>query len=346
MIGWERRMLLRHYLEQGMSKSAIAEQLGIGRRTIYHWIETGQLDRDVDAEAVRYKPRPPVTTKLAPYEDYIRGRLEDFPKLTAVRLFEEVQAAGYPGGYTQVKEFVRRARPRPPVEEVQRFETPPGRQGQVDFAHARLPWGLRHGLVVTLGFSRLLWLQFYRRQDMRTLFEGLEAAFHFFGGVPEELLFDQMRSVITRDLRAEGGRLVENAEFLRFARHWGFRPRACRPYRARTKGKVERPIRYIRERFLYGRSFAGDADLNAQVLGWLEAVANVRLHRTTGERPVERFEREERHCLRPLAPRPYESLVLPLHRQEPRMRKMTEVPSIPIQRRPLSVYARVAGGER
>lgn len=345
MIGWERRMLLRHYLEQGMSKSAIAKQLGIGRRTIYHWIETGQLDRDVDAEAVTYTPRPPVVTKLAPYEDYIRGRLEDFPRLTAVRLFEEVRAAGYPGGYTQVKEFVRQVRPKPSVEEVQRFETPPGRQGQVDFAHTRLPWGTRHGLVVTLGFSRLLWLQFYRRQDMRTLFEGLEAAFQFFGGVPEELLFDQMRSVITRDLRAEGGRLVENAEFLRFARHWGFRPRACRPYRAKTKGKVERPIRYIRDRFLYGRGFAGDADLNAQALRWLESVANVRLHRTTHERPIDRFEREERPCLQPLASRPYQSLVLPLRTEKPRARPVAEVPSIPIQRRPLSVYARAVGGE-
>lgn len=138
---------------------------------------------------------------------------------------------------------------------------------------------------------------------------------------------------------------MENAEFLRFARHWGFRPRACRPYRARTKGKVERPIRYLRERFLYGRSFAGDADLNAQALRWLESVANVRLHRTTGERPIDRFEREERPCLRPLASRPYESLVLPLRTEKPRARKRVEVPSIPIERRPLSVYARAVGGE-
>jgi len=82
-----------------------------------------------------------------------------------------------------------------------------------------------------LGYSRLLWVRFYEKQDMRTLFCGLEAAFAFFGGVPEELLFDQMKAVIIRDDRLSGGRLVENEEFLRFAAHWGFRPRACRPYR-------------------------------------------------------------------------------------------------------------------
>jgi len=207
-----------------------------------------------------------------------------------------------------------------------------------------MPWGVRYGLVVTLGYSRLLWLQFYPRQDMRTLFTGLEAAFGFFGGVPRELLFDQMRSVLTRDLRAEGGRLIENAEFLRFCAHWGFRARVCRPYRAKTKGKVERPIRYVRENFLYGRSFAGDADLNARVLRWLERVANVRDHGTTRERPLDRFEREERAALGPLAPRPYRSLVVPLERPEPGRSGGVPLPRIPVERRPLATYARIAGG--
>ena len=193
---------------------------------------------------MRYGPRPPVATKLEPYRGIITARLEAYPLLSAVRLFEEVKAAGYPGGYTQVKEFVRRVRPSPAPEPVVRFETPPGLQAQVDFAEFRFPWGKRYALVVVLGYSRLLWLRFYRRQDMRTLFLGLEEAFAFFGGVPRELLFDQMKAIITRDLRLLGGQLVLNEEFLRFASHWGFRPRACRPYRAQTKGKVERPIRF------------------------------------------------------------------------------------------------------
>ena len=115
-----------------------------------------------------------------------------------------------------------------------------------------------------------------------------------------------MRAVVLSDGRVGGGELVLNAEFLRVAAHWGFHPRACRPYRAQTKGKVERPIRYIRDSFFYGRAFANDEDLNEQASRWLEGTANVRRHSTTGERPVDRFERDEREALGPLARRPYQ----------------------------------------
>ena len=164
----------------------------------------------------------------------------------------------------------------------------------MDFARFRFDWGIRYALLVVLGYSRLLWCRFYPRQDMRTLVSGLEEAFLAFGGVPQELLFDQMKAVITRDLRLEGGALVRNAEFLRFARHWGFTPRACRPYRAQTKGKVERPVRYVRGNLVYGRDFLHDADLDHQTRHWLDRVANVRVHATTQERPRVRFDRDER----------------------------------------------------
>lgn len=347
MFGREKRVLLRHYLDQGFTKTALAEKLGISRRTIYHWIQTGQLERDLDQEAARYKPRAPVPRKIDPYKRIIQTRLKDYPELTAVRLFEEIGAAGYTGSYTQVKEFVRRTRPQAPQEPVIRFETPPGQQAQVDFAHFRFPWGRRFALLVVLGYSRLLWLRFYSREDMKTLFTGLEEAFRFFGGVPHEILFDQMRSVIIKDQRLEGGRLIENLEFLRFAHHWGFRPRACRPYRAQTKGKVERPIRYVRQNFVYGREFIGDADLNAQLEHWLSAVANLRVHRTTEERPIDRFERDERAALNPLAPRPYRSLVLPADRDPGALRQSrAALPALRVERRPLSAYARIGGGDR
>lgn len=177
---------------------------------------------------------------------------------------------------------------------------------------------------------------------MRTLFAGLEEAFAFFGGVPREILFDQMASVITRDLRREGGRLVENAEFLRFAAHWGFRVRACRPYRAKTKGKVERPIRYVRGSFVYARDFISDEDLNAQAEVWLSNVANVRTHRTTRERPIERFARDEKMRMLALAGRPYRSLVLP---SKP-TRTPVLVPRVQVERRPLETYAAIAAGVR
>ena len=157
---------------------------------------------------------------------------------------------------------------------------------------------MRWGLFVVLGYSRLLWLQFFARQTLRSLMSGLEAAFHYVGGVPAELLFDQLKAVILEDRRPGGGRVLENPEFLRFAAHWGFRIRACRPYRAQTKGKVERPVRYVRQSFLYGRSFAGDADLNAQALQWLDQVANRRVHATTREapRPTERPMSDAKAC--------------------------------------------------
>ncbi len=218
-----------------------------------------------------------------------------------------------------------------------RFETAPGRQGQVDFAHFRLPWGKRYALIVVLGYSRLLWVQFYTRQTMKALMHGLESSFSYFGGVPSELLFDQMKAVVIEDGRYDDGALVENPEFMRYAYHWNFRIRACRPYRAQTKGKVERPIRYLRESFFYGRTFTSDDDLNAQALHWLETEAKVRSHGTLKERPLDRFERE-RLLLEPLATRPYHPLVLPPDRSSP---GTTSLPAIHVERRPLTAYQSV-----
>ena len=339
MHRWETRMLLRQYLDQGVSKAALSRRFGVSRRTIHTWVETGQLDRDLPSEGSCYTRRPPVVHKLAPYTGVIAARLEQFPELSAKRLFDEVRAAGYTGGYSRVRDYVRAVRPRPVAEPVVRFETPAGRQGQVDFGTFTLPWGRRHALVVVLGYSRLLWLRFYPRQTMAVLTAGLERAFERFGGVPNELLFDQMRAVVLSDGRVGGGQLVLNAEFLRFAAHWGFHPRACRPYRARTKGKVERPIRYIRDGFFYGRTFINDDDLNEQVSRWLEQTANVRRHGTTGERPMDRFERDEREALRPLAAGPYRRFGA-RSSPAPAERRVSE--TVSVERRSLRVYAEAA----
>ena len=186
-------MLLKYYLEQGVSKAELSRRFGVNRRTIHHCVKTGQLDRDLSAGARGYAPRPPMTHKLDPYKGIIDARLEAFPKLSAKRLFDEVCAAGYPGGCRRVLDYVRATRPREPVEAPVRFETPAGRQGQVDFGTFTLPWGRRHALVIVLGYSRLLWLRFYPRQTMAMLMEALESSFDRFGGVPEELLFGRSR---------------------------------------------------------------------------------------------------------------------------------------------------------
>jgi transposase len=341
VYGWERLVLLKHLLDQGLSKAAIARQLGVSRRSVYHWITTGQLERDLTGSGPRI--RVTRSTQLEPYRPIITTRLGTYPELSAVRLFEEVRAAGYPGGITQLRDYVAQVRPRPEPEPLIRFETPPGHQAQVDFATCRFPWGTRFALLVVLGYSRLLWLRFYPRQTMATVIDGLEAAFTFFGGVPHELLFDQMKSVILEDHRPDGGKLLENAEFLRFAAHWGFRIRACRPYRAKTKGKVERPIGYVRGNLLYGRDFLGDADLDARTEHWLEHTANARIHGTTRWVPRAHFEQAERAMLLPLALRPYRALLpLPPSRALSAALSSRTRPLVTVERRPLGAYAALA----
>lgn len=337
MYGWDTLVLLRHLLEEGLTKTAIAVRLGVSRRVIYHWLETGQLDRDV-TEAPMLRTMRRRATQLEPYQPIIQERLATYPELSAVRLFDEVRAAGYPGGITQLRAYVARVRPRPEPEPIIRFETEPGLQAQVDFAEFKFPWGKRYALLVVLGYSRLLWLRFYPRQTLATVMTGLDEAFRYFGGVPRELLFDQMKAVITADRRADGGKLLENPEFLRFARHWGFRIRACRPYRAQTKGKVERPVSYVRGNFVYGREFVGDADLDVQRLDWLDAKANARMHGTTKEVPRERFERDERATLQPVAMRPYQPLALPASRERQPMRLGLATPVVAVERRGLIAY--------
>ena len=339
MYGWDTLVLLQHLLDDGLSKTAIAQRLGVSRRVVHHWIATGQLTRDLAVSPPRqYAPR---RTLLDPFHAIITERLATYPELSAVRLFDELRAAGYPGGITRVREYVARVRPQPTPDPVVRFETAPGLQAQVDFAEFHLPWGKRFALLVVLGYSRLLWLKFYPRQTLATVIGGLEEAFAYFGGVTRELLFDQMKAVILDDQRVDGGTLLENPEFLRFAAHWAFRIRACRPYRAKTKGKVERPIRYVRSNFFYGREFIGAADLADQCTRWLDGVANVRTHRTTNAVPRVRFETDEVLHLQPLAGHAYCPLVLPEAR--PARRTIPHllapvVPSVVVEQRGLVQY--------
>ena len=290
------RVEVKALLDAGLSKSAAARRLGVDRRTIGRW------ESETEAGAKERKRR---AHKLDPYKGIVHERLKSYPELTAQRLYEEVRAAGYDGGYGRVRDYVRELREAVPKEPVVRFETPPGHQAQVDFGEFRLPWGKRHALVVVLGHSRLRWLEFYPSQTMTTVMRGLERSFEYFGGVPSEVLFDQMKAVVIDDQRATGGSLLLNRQFRRFAAHWDFRIRSCRPYRPQTKGKVERQIDYVRTSFHYARTFVNDDDLNEQALGWLRDVANVRRHGVLGESPRQRFERVERATLGPLAGRSF-----------------------------------------
>ena len=157
--------------------------------------------------------------------------------------------------------------------------------------------------VAVLGYSRRLHVRAFRNERQESWFAGLESAFLAFGGVPEEVLVDNARALVAEH-DAETRTVAFNARFLAFARHWGFKPRACAPYRARTKGKTESGVGYVKKNAVAGRSFKSFEELEAHLSAWERDVANARLHGTTGEAPAERFAKEEAGRLKPLAGRP------------------------------------------
>jgi transposase len=291
---------------QGLTISAIARRTGLDRKTVHRYIERG-------LEPPVYTPRPPRPTKITLYERYLRERVAAYPDLTGRRLYREIRDLGYAGGYTGVKDFLRTVRPREPAGFERRFETPPGRQAQVDFAQFRVSFTDAPGterivwlFSLVLGHCRFLWGRFVLHQDLHTLLRCHTAAFAALGGVPGEILYDRMRAVVSSG--GETGDIVFNRTLLDFARHHGFLPKACRPYRAKTKGKVERPFRYVREDFFLARSFRNLDDLNGQFQQWLDEVANARVHATTKRVVAEHFA-EERLSLQALPAGPYQAVL-------------------------------------
>jgi transposase len=283
---------------QGVSISAIARRVELDRKTVRRYIVQG-------LEPPAYGPRTPRVTQLRAFEHYLRERLAAFPQLTGRRLHRELRDLGYSGGYTILTDLLREIRPAEVSAFEVRFETPPGRQAQVDFAHFRAIFTDAPGVEriiwlfsMVLGHSRMLWGRFVLHQDLQTLLRCHAAAFEALGGVPEQILYDRMRTVFHRE-DPETRHIIYNRTLLAFARHYGYLPKACKAYRAKTKGKVERPFRYIREDFFLGRSFRNLDDLNAQFRQWLDQVANARTHATTRRVVAEHFA-EERPALQPL----------------------------------------------
>ena len=292
---------------QGLSVSAIARRVGTDRKTVRKYIERG-------LEPPVYQARQPRPAKVAPFHPYLRERMAAYPDLTGSRLHREIRDLGYAGGYTAVKDFLRDIRPTSPAGFEVRFETPPGRQAQVDFAHFRTVFTDEPSVErvvwlfsLVLGHSRMLWGRFVPHQDLQTLLRCHAAAFETLQGTPTETLYDRMRTVFSRE-DPEAGHIVYNRTLVEFARHYGYLPKACQAYRAKTKGKVERPFRYIREDFFLGRSFRNLVDLNDQFRQWLDQVANARVHATT-QRVVSEHFAEERPRLQPLPAGPFQAVL-------------------------------------
>jgi transposase len=300
MVGAGEFMDIHEAWVRGKSISEIAQLTGRDRKTVRRLLQEGGP-----------RPRAPrqVSSKLDPYREYLLGRvLGDDPVSNAEVLFDEIREMGYTGGRTILKEFLHPFREVAKGKATVRFETPPGKQAQVDWGIFKKPARKRvQGFVMTLGWSRAMYLDFTETQALASFLLCHEQAFHYFGGVPEEILYDRTKTVWLRD--DERGDAVFHPGLLDFAEHYGFRPRLCRGYRPQTKGKTENGIGYVRKNFWPRvRDYRQASDLLGLRQRWLDGTCNVRIHGTTGERPVDRLPHEG---LTPVAGLPaYRALVL------------------------------------
>ena len=303
--------MIHQLREEGLSISAIARRAGLDRKTVRKYLKHG-------LNAPRYGPRAPRVQLLDPYRSYLRERVTAYPGLRGTRLLREIRALGYPGGYTQLTAYLRTV--RPPLEPgfEHRFETAPGEQAQVDFAQFKTVFADQPEQVrvvwlfsLVLGYSRFLAGRFVFGQNLASVLRCHLQVLESLGGIPRRILYDRMKTVVLGE--SEDRHVIYHPRLLEMAAHYGFAPRACAAYRAKTKGKVERPFRYIREDFFLARSFRDMDDLNTQFADWLATVANARCHGTTRRVVAEAFA-EEQEQLRPLPALPFNA-VLSLQRR-------------------------------
>lgn len=293
-------MEIRILHRQGRSIRGIARELRVSRETVRKYLREPGLEPG-------YGPRALRPSKLDPFKGYIRRRIGEAQprRLPATVYLREIRELGYDGGISILKDWLRAEYPALPAPAVIRFETPPGKQAQVDWTAIRRGRNALSAFVGTLGFSRFAHVWFADNERFETLIEAHERLFDAIGGVPQTMLYDNMKTVLI-DRNAYGpGEHRFHAGFREFARHHGFSPRMCAPYRAQTKGKVERFNRYLKESFVWplesrlkGQGLILDAaTANAHVGAWLREVANPRVHAEIKERPIDRFAREAGYLL-------------------------------------------------
>lgn len=306
MLGREIFVEIKVLHRQGKSIREISRLLGVSRNTVRRRL------RSIDAPVAATRARK--RTKLDGYRDYLQTRIASARPdwIPATVLFEEIRAMGYRGCLTTVRNYARSMKPAPRPDPVVRFETDPGQQMQVDWGAFRLNNKRLSLFLCTLGWSRYSYGVFVDNERFDTLRDCHEQAFEEIGGVPLEILYDNMKTVVTKR-NAYGDGLHQFHKGLQdLAKHYGFLPRLCRPYRAKTKGKVERQIGYIRRSFfvpLITRYHQLQQDLDLETLNlefsrWLALKANARVHGTTDEVPEQRLIIEQESLL-PLPPYNY-----------------------------------------
>ena len=297
MITNEVYMEIEVLRKHGFSLRRIAVEVGCAVNTVRSHLATGTKPK--------YERQKVRVSKLSPYEAYLRERqAAAHPQwIPATVLHREIAAQGYSGGMSQLRCYLRRIRPALPNDPVVRFETAPGEQMQVDWIEVRKGNHPLYAFCATLGYSRASYVEFVTDMKVSTLIDCHQNAFVALGGVTRRILYDNMKTVVLeRDVDGLGTHRY-HAGFLDYAKHCGFVIKLCRPYRARTKGKVERFNGYLRRSFYVplaaklkqaGRQL-DRVTANSEVRYWLKEVANERIHGTTDMRPRERLQEERAH---------------------------------------------------
>lgn len=280
----------------GWGAKRIAAELGCSKSTVKRWLRYGDWRPCVT---------PSRSKKLDGLSDWLAERFHRHRGNADVIRQELAQEKNIHVSLRTVERTVAPLR-RELVAEARatvRFETPPGEQLQIDFGERRVEVdGIATKVfffVATLGYSRRLHVRAFGHEKQESWFSGMESAFLAFGGIPREVLLDNARALVLHH-DPSSREVVLHPRLHAFAKHWGFRIRACAPYRARTKGKDERGVGYVKRNAIAGRRFASWAALEAHLEAWTRDIADVRVHGTTGEAPRDRFRRDEARALKPL----------------------------------------------
>lgn len=297
MIAKEEYMDMVSLARQGYSRRQIAQKLGLDRRTVGKYLREQELPR-----YKKIKRR----SKLEPYYPLIRGWLEQ-QNFQATRIYELLKAEGFEGSYDILRRYVGSLKQESNRKAYIRFETMPGQQAQVDFGDFPVinPDGSLskfYAFVMVLGYSRHMYVEFIERCTLPLFLACHQRAFAFFGGVPAESVYDNMKNVVIKRLL---GKVQWNRSFEAFCVHYGVKPVAAAPYSPWVKGKVERPIAYVRERFWRGYHYRDIESLNTDVRRWSLGVAAQRIHGTHRQQVWERFKNERAH-LQPMPEHAYD----------------------------------------
>lgn len=281
----EEYVTIKQLYHQGYNITQIARTLKINRKTVRKYLncEGHPGYRNQNRES-----------QLEQHRQYLEVRLKEYPLLSSIRLYEELKERGYKAGYRMLCKFVRKIRPPKQPKAYIRVETPPGKQAQADWAEfSQVKLAQRivdlHCFIITLSYSRNLYIEFCLNEKEQNLQNCHIHSFEYFDGVPFEIRYDNMPTVV---IRRENGKPIIHQGFKDFATFYNFKPDICLPYHKEAKGKAERVIRYVRGNFFYARSFKDLEDINAQAREWLDKTANQRYNKLHGALISELLEKE------------------------------------------------------